>query len=69
MVMEPIQVGSVILNPVFVLLSLAGLAVLALIALAITLAVHMGRRREEASANEAQLSELQAFAKVMRPRL
>src|SRR4026208_292526 len=58
MVMEPIQVGSVILNPVFVLLSLAGLAVLALIALAITLAVHMGRRREEASANEAQLSEL-----------
>src|SRR6185312_14824827 len=58
MVMEPIQVGSVILNPVFVLLSLAGLAVLALITLAITLAVHMGRRREEASANEAQLSEL-----------
>jgi len=56
--MEPIQVGSVILDPVLVLLAFAGLAVLALITLAITLAVHMGRRREEASAHEAQLSEL-----------
>jgi len=58
MVMEPIQLGSIILDPVLVLLSLAGLAVLALIALAITLIVHMGRRREEVFANEAQLSEL-----------
>src|SRR4026207_926673 len=58
MVMEPIQLGSIILDPVLVLLSLAGLAVLALIALAITLIVHMGRRREEVSANEAQLSEV-----------
>jgi DNA recombination protein RmuC len=56
--MEPIQVGSIILDPVLVLLAFAGLAVLALITLAITLAVHMGRRREEASAHEAQLSEL-----------
>ncbi len=58
MVMEPIQVGSVTLDPVIILLALAGLAVIALIALAITLAVHMGRRREEASARDAQLSEL-----------
>jgi DNA recombination protein RmuC len=58
MVMEPIQVGSVILDPVLVMLALAGLAVLALVTLAIVLTVHMGRRREEASAHEAQLSEL-----------
>ena len=56
--MEPIQVGSVILDPVLVMLALAGLAVLALVTLAIVLTVHMGRRREEASAHEAQLSEL-----------
>jgi DNA recombination protein RmuC len=58
MVMEPIQVGSVILDPVLVMLALAGLAVLALVTLAIVLTLHMGRRREEASAHEAQLSEL-----------
>jgi len=58
MVMEPIQIGSLTLDPVLILLALAGLAVLALIALAIVLTVHMGRQREEASANEAQLSEL-----------
>ena len=56
--MEPIQVGSVILDPVLVMLALAGLAVLALVTLAIVLTLHMGRRREEASAHEAQLSEL-----------
>ena len=58
MVMEPIQIGSLTLDPVLILLALAGLAVLALIALAIVLTVHMGRQRQEASANEAQLSEL-----------
>ena len=58
MVMEPLRIGSVILDPVLVLLALAGLAVIALIALAITLAMHMARRRDEASAHEAQLSEL-----------
>lgn len=56
--MEPLRIGSVILDPVLVLLALAGLAVIALIALAITLAMHMARRRDEASAHEAQLSEL-----------
>jgi DNA recombination protein RmuC len=58
MVMEPLQIGSVTLDPILVLLALAGLAVLALIVLAITLVVHMSRRRAEVSANEAQLSEL-----------
>jgi DNA recombination protein RmuC len=56
--MQPIQIGSIILDPVLVLLALAGLAVIALIVLAITLATHMSRRREEASAHGAQLSEL-----------
>ncbi|HEY6921572.1 MAG TPA: DNA recombination protein RmuC [Methyloceanibacter sp.] len=56
--MEPLRIGSVILDPVLVLLALAGLAVIALIALAITLAMHMARRRDEASVHEAQLSEL-----------
>ena len=58
MILEPLQIGSVALEPVLVLLALAGLAVLALFALVVTLAVHMRRRREEASAHEAQLSEL-----------
>jgi DNA recombination protein RmuC len=58
MVMEPLQVGSLTLDPILVLLALAGLAVIALITLAITLAVHMSRRRGEVSAHEAQLSEL-----------
>ena len=58
MILEPLQIGSVALEPVLVLLALAGLAVLALFALAVTLAVHMRRRRKEASAHEAQLSEL-----------
>ena len=58
MILEPLQIGSVALEPVLVLLALAGLAVLALFALAVTLAVHMRGRREEASAHEAQLSEL-----------
>src|SRR5215468_4166189 len=58
MIQEPLQIGSVALDPVLVMLALAGLAVLALFALTVTLAVHMSRRREEASAHEAQLSEL-----------
>jgi len=56
--MEPIEIGSVTLDPILILLALAVLAVFALVALAITLAVHIGRRRDEASAHEAQLSEL-----------
>src|SRR5215475_9359847 len=58
MIQKPLQIGSVALDPVLIMLALAGLAVLALFALAVTLAVHMSRRREEASAHEAQLSEL-----------
>jgi DNA recombination protein RmuC len=58
MIQEPLQIGSVARDPVLVMLALAGLAVLALFALTVTLTVHMSRRREEASAHEAQLSEL-----------
>ena len=41
MALEPIQVGTVTLDPAIVLLALAGLAVLALLALAIALIVHI----------------------------
>src|SRR6186997_1467994 len=58
MALEPIQVGSVTLDPVLVLLGLLGLAVLALLVLVVIVAVHMSRRRREARENEAQLSEL-----------
>jgi DNA recombination protein RmuC len=68
MLMEPIRIGSVTLDPVLVVLALAGLAVLALLALAISLIVHMRGRRREASAHEAQLTELkvrlQTFAEI-----
>ena len=47
MALEPIRLGSITLDPVIVLLALAGLAVLALIVLAVALIMHMkGRRRE-----------------------
>jgi len=58
MALEPLQVGSVTLDPVVVVLVLAGLAVLALVVLAVVLIVHMSRRKHEASLQDAQLGEL-----------
>jgi DNA recombination protein RmuC len=58
MALEPLQVGSITLDPVLVVLALASLGVLALIMLATVLLVHMSRRRREASAQDAQLGEL-----------
>jgi DNA recombination protein RmuC len=54
----PVQVGSLALDPVLVVLVLAGLGVFALLLLAIVLIVHMSRRKREASASGAQLGEL-----------
>jgi DNA recombination protein RmuC len=68
MFMEPIKIGSLTLEPMHVLLGLAGLAVLALLLLAIALIVHMRGRRREAVAHEMQLAELkvrlQTFAEI-----
>ena len=58
MVLEPIQVGSVTLDPVLVLLGLLGFAALALLVLVVIVAVHMSRRRREAHESDAQLAEL-----------
>ena len=61
-----LRVGSLDLDPTLMLLALAGLAVVALLALVIVSALNMSRRRREASAQDAQLAELkvrlQAFA-------
>ncbi len=68
MALEPLQIGSVTLDPVIVLLTLAGLAVLALVALAVTLIVHMKGRRREVVAQATELAELkgrlQTFAEI-----
>jgi DNA recombination protein RmuC len=68
MAFQPITLGSVTLDPVVVLLALAGLAVLALLVLAITLIVHMKGRRREVEAQAAELNELkgrlQTFAEI-----
>src|SRR3990170_2914211 len=68
MALDAIRVGSVTLDPILVLLALASLAVPALIALAVTLIVHMSRRRREAQAQAAELAELkgrlQTFAEI-----
>jgi DNA recombination protein RmuC len=58
MALQPLQVGSMTLDPVLIGLALAGLAVLALTVLAIVLIVHMSRRKREASTQDAQLGEL-----------
>ncbi|HEU4475259.1 MAG TPA: DNA recombination protein RmuC [Methyloceanibacter sp.] len=66
--MEPIRIGSVSFDPTIVLLTLGGLAVVALLALAIALMVHMRGRRRDAAAHELQLGELkvrlQTFAEI-----
>ena len=68
MVFEPITIGSVTVEPVLALLALGGLAVLALLLLAIALFVHMSGRRREANAQAAELAELkgrlQSFAEI-----
>ena len=68
MALAPITIGSATLDPVLVLLALSCLAVLALIALAITLIVHMKGRRREAAAQATELAELkgrlQSFAEI-----
>ena len=68
MALEPIQVGSVTLDPVLVVLALGALAVLALMALAIALIVHMKGRRREREAQATELAELkgrlQTFAEI-----
>jgi DNA recombination protein RmuC len=58
MALEPIQVGSVTLDPVLVLLGLLGFAAFALLVLVVIVAVHMSRRRREAHESDAQLAEL-----------
>ena len=58
MALEPIEVGSVTLDPVLVLLGLLGFAALALLVLVVIFAVHMSRRRREAHESDAQLAEL-----------
>src|SRR3989304_6629113 len=68
MALDAIRVGSVTLDPVLVLLALASLAVLALIALAVTLIVHMSRRRRDSQAQATELAalkgRLQTFAAI-----
>ncbi len=68
MAFEPIRIGSVTIDPALVLLALGGLAVLALLTLAIALFVHMSRRRRETEAHAMELAELkgrlQSFAEI-----
>ena len=68
MVLEPIRIGSTTIEPALALLVLAGLAVFALIVLAIALLVHMSRRRRETEAQASELAELkgrlQSFAEI-----
>jgi DNA recombination protein RmuC len=58
MTLNPLQVGSVALDPVLVLIGLLGLAVVVLLVLVAIVAVHMSRRRREARESDAQLAEL-----------
>jgi len=58
MALDPLQMGSITLDPVLVLLGLLGFAVLALLVLVVIVAVHMSRRRREVRESDAQLAEL-----------
>jgi len=68
MALEPIRLASITLDPVIILLVLAGLAVLALVVLAVALIMHMKGRRREIEARAAELAELkgrlQTFAEI-----
>ncbi len=68
MALDAIKMGSITLDPVLVVLALASLGVLALIALAITLIVHMRGRRRETQTQASELAELkgrlQTFAEI-----
>ncbi len=68
MALDAINVGSITLEPIYILLALASLAVLALLVLATTLIVHMSRRRRETAAQSTELAELkgrlQTFAEI-----
>ena len=55
---QPIDVGSITLDPALLLLALAGLVALVLVVLAIALFVHMSRRKQDAGAQDAHLAEL-----------
>jgi DNA recombination protein RmuC len=58
MALEPLQVGSVTLDPVHILLALAGLVVFALLAMTVMLIVLIVRRKRESAAHDTQLGEL-----------
>jgi DNA recombination protein RmuC len=58
MTFDPIRVGSIVLQPMEVLLALLGLTAFALVLLVIVLGLHASRRRREAKDQEVQLSEL-----------
>ena len=58
MVLEPLHIGTMTIDPVLVGLVLAGLAVLALLILAIVMVVHLTRRKQDAAAQGDQLGEL-----------
>ena len=58
MALDPLQLGSITLDPVLVLLGLLGFAVLALLVLVVIVALHMSRRRRDAHESDAQLTEL-----------
>jgi DNA recombination protein RmuC len=58
MALDPLQLGSITLDPVLVLLGLLGFAALALLVLVVIVAVHMSRRRQDARDSDAQLAEL-----------
>jgi DNA recombination protein RmuC len=68
MAFEPIKLGSITLDPVIVLLALAGLAALALVVLAVALIMHIKGRRREVEGQAAELAELkgrlQTFAEI-----
>ncbi|WP_069443728.1 DNA recombination protein RmuC [Methyloceanibacter stevinii] len=58
MVLEPLHIGMMTIDPVLVGLVLAGVAVLALLILAIVMVVHLTRRKQNAAAQGDQLGEL-----------
>ena len=55
---QPIDVGSITLEPAMLLLALASMVTLVLCVLVIALFVHMSRRKQDAGAQDAHLAEL-----------